>query len=467
MRYLFSRYKTVIFVLLDATAVVFSFLTAVFIRHGRLIELPPYRTTSMYLVYIAVLELVVIGVYHGMNVYRGFYSPIDRMARATVIVFLIINLLSFYFQQYAHSRFILLAFSVILLALASIWRIGFFLASSTASGKRLFQRRTVVIGTGRDASTLYEQIRLLPSSPFRVLGFIPTDPASENDGDYGDLPIIGKLSDLEHVIDRHRIDDILVTQDQVSLPLWNRLMEEMSSTGASVKIVPWGIEDLIAGSDMDDLRVDIPTIEFLIEPIHGWQKLVKRIMDLSIAALLVLLLFPFFAVIALVTKIDSRGPVFYLQERLGKDGKPFRLIKFRTMVENAEEGTGPVWAQKHDRRATRVGSFLRRFGIDELPQLFNVIRGEMSLVGPRPERPFFAERFPELTQRRLSVKPGITGLAQISSRHLPDVDEKTKYDLYYIQNYSLLLDVSLMLRTLKHIVREEIMSEKNRKEDAC
>jgi exopolysaccharide biosynthesis polyprenyl glycosylphosphotransferase len=418
-------------------------------------------------VYVAVLELVVIGVYHVMSVYRGFYSPIDRTARATVIVFLIINLLSFYFQQYAHSRFVLLAFSAILLVLASLWRIAFFLASSTASGKRLFQRRTVVIGTGKDAATLYEQIRMLPSSPYKLLGFIPPDPANDGPDDGGALPIVGNLSDLKHLIDLHRIDDVFVTQDQVSLPLWNRLMSEMSSTGAMVKIVPRGIEDLIAGSDMDDLRVDIPTIEFLIEPIHGWQKLVKRVTDLSIAAVLVLLLSPLFAIIAVLTKIDSRGPVFYLQERLGKDGKQFRLVKFRTMVENAEEETGPVWAQEHDRRATRIGAFLRRFGIDELPQLFNVIKGEMSLVGPRPERPFFAERYPELTQRRLSVKPGITGLAQVSRRHLPDVEEKTKYDLYYIQNYSLLLDVSLMLRTLRQIVREEILSKKDRKEDAC
>lgn len=451
-----SRKKQLLYISLDGISVIVSWLAAVYLRHGALVPLPPYRTPSTYLIYIAALELIVMSSYAFMKVYRGFYSPIDRVGRATVIVFLLINLISFYFQEYAHSRLVIIMFSALLLLLASSWRIAFFLFMSTSSGKKLFQKRIVIVGTGGDARSLCEQIGILPASPYKLCGLITAD--STDQGDLNGIPILGLISDLKTIIREHHIDEIFITQDQVSLPLWRKLIADMNPVGVSVKIVPLRLDEVIASSDFDELRSDLPAIEFLIDPISGWQKLAKRIMDISLATVLLILLSPLFAAISILIKRESEGSVFYFQNRLGRYGEPFRLVKFRTMVHQAEDSTGPVWATRDDERATRLGTKLRRLGLDELPQLFNILRGEMSLVGPRPERPFFAEFYQELTQRRLSVKPGITGLAQVASRYEISVEDKVKYDMFYIQNFSLSLDVTLLLRTVVIIVREELLA---------
>jgi len=458
-----SKHRRFLFLLNDGIVVVISWLAAIYIRHGQLVLLPPYRTSSTYLIYLTVLEVVVLGVYYVMRVYQEFYSPIDRVVRSTVIVFLLTNLLSFYFQDFAHSRLVIIVFSSVLLLLASAWRIGFFLFNSTELGKSVFQRRTVIIGTGKDAETLCDQISILSSSPFKLYGVITTD--QMNRDKFCGLPVLGSVIGLRKIIEDLGIDEIIITQDQVSPPMLWKLMAQIEQTGASIKIVPWGLEDSLAGSDLDELRSDIPAIEFLIDPISGWQKLTKRIVDVFIASLLLVLLSPLFIIIALLIKRESKGSVFYFQKRLGRHGEPFELVKFRTMKQSAEAKTGPVWAERDDARATKVGSKLRQLGIDELPQLFNIVRGEMSLVGPRPERPFFAERYHELRQRRLSVKPGITGLAQISSRYELSVEEKVRYDLYYIQNFSLSLDLVLLLRTLTIVIREELISLQKRRAD--
>ena len=154
-----------------------------------------------------------------------------------------------------------------------------------------------------------------------------------------------------------------------------------------------------------------------------------------------------YAIIAIARKLDSKGPVFYKQERLGKDGTFFNIWKFRSMIQNAEKHTGPVWAQKNDPRVTKVGRFLRRTSLDEFPQLYCVLKGDMSLVGPRPERAHFVKQHKKLQDQRLSVQPGMSGLARINTRYDSSIEERTKYDLYYVRNYSLMLDLQIILRT--------------------
>jgi exopolysaccharide biosynthesis polyprenyl glycosylphosphotransferase len=446
--------RKVLFQALDALCVAACWLAAVYLRHGELVPLPPFRTPSTYLVYIAALETIVFGIFSLMNVYRGFYSPIDRMGKAALVIFLVTNLLSFYFQEYAHSRFVLIAFTIMFFVTAALWRIVFFLLHSTSPGKRLFQSRTVILGTEKDAGALAEQIGTLPGSPYRLVGFIRVHPEDRQAPQA--FPIVGELADLREIVRDHRIDEVLVTQDAVPLRLWPALIDQLGTMGISMRIVPWGLDDLIASPEMDEPPGNLPVIEFLMEPIPGWQKFTKRFVDVFVAFCLLVLLAPLFALISLFIKWDSKGPVFYFQERLGRHGKPFKLIKFRTMVENAEEDTGPVWAAKDDVRATRAGTWLRRLSLDEIPQIFNILRGEMSFVGPRPERSHFALLYPQLTRRRLSVKPGLTGLAQISLRDSVDVEEKLRFDLYYLQHFSLGFDLAILLKTVLIIVRDEL-----------
>jgi exopolysaccharide biosynthesis polyprenyl glycosylphosphotransferase len=195
-------------------------------------------------------------------------------------------------------------------------------------------------------------------------------------------------------------------------------------------------------------------IRILSEPMPPWEKNVKRLMDIAFSLAVIILCLPFFLIIAAAIKLDSEGPVFYLQERIGYRGRCFKLLKFRSMVKDAEKYTGPVWAGKNDTRITRIGKIIRKTRLDELPQVYNILKGDMSIVGPRPEREFFVEQLKKKIpyySLRLKVKPGLTGWAQIKhnyDRTLDDVREKLKYDLYYIENMSLNMDFKIIIATI-------------------
>ncbi|MDH3403778.1 MAG: exopolysaccharide biosynthesis polyprenyl glycosylphosphotransferase, partial [Acidobacteriota bacterium] len=200
-----------------------------------------------------------------------------------------------------------------------------------------------------------------------------------------------------------------------------------------------------------------PVINLSQVPLQGWGTLVKRGLDLAVATAMMAVALPFFPLVALLIWIEDRGPIFYHQERMGLDGRPFQILKLRSMRVGAESSTGPVWAIKDDPRRTRVGAFLRRWSLDELPQLWNVFRGHMSIVGPRPERPAFVHEFKEklpLYMLRHKVKSGITGWAQVHGwRGNTSIKKRLQYDLYYIENWSLKLDLKILWMTLLHGLR--------------
>jgi len=185
-----------------------------------------------------------------------------------------------------------------------------------------------------------------------------------------------------------------------------------------------------------------------------WERKIKRLMDTLISSVILIALFPFWLLIAIAIKLDSKGPVFYKQERVGKDDKQFTIYKFRSMVHEAESKTGPRWAERKDPRITRVGRLFRKLRLDEVPQFFNVLKGEMSLIGPRPERPYFVEKFKReipFYARRLGVKPGITGWAQIKGEYdtsMDNVKTKLQYDLFYLENMSLRMDLKVIINTI-------------------
>jgi lipopolysaccharide/colanic/teichoic acid biosynthesis glycosyltransferase len=197
-------------------------------------------------------------------------------------------------------------------------------------------------------------------------------------------------------------------------------------------------------------------LEILAEPIGGFQALVKRMLDIAVSVLVLMAAAPLLLAIALAIKLKSPGPVIYSQERVGREGVVFNLYKFRSMVAGAERATGPVWSSAEDARIIPgIGHFIRRTGLDELPQFWNVLNGRMSLVGPRPERAYFFDSYPELYRGRLTVRPGLTGLAQVSCRPTRQVEEKVSQDLCYIRNYSIGLDLEILWRTSVMLVRDE------------
>jgi Undecaprenyl-phosphate glucose phosphotransferase len=311
-------------------------------------------------------------------------------------------------------------------------------------------KRILIAGSGDLGRMVADRILQHRELGYHVVGFVDDRAGGDHIG-YRGLPLLGTLSEVVEIAQREKIDHLYV-----ALPLeeHTKLLDLMTLTSREfidVKVVPDLLQFIALRARLEDLD-GLPIINVNDVPLQGFNAWVKRTLDvaLSVAALLVLAV-PF-GVIALLVKWSSPGPVFYKQERMGLDGKAFTVFKFRSMEENAENTSGPIWARDDDPRATRIGRWLRRLDLDELPQFLNVLRGDMSIVGPRPERPFFVEQFkhhiPQYMLRH-KVKAGITGWAQVNGwRGNTSLEKRIEYDLYYIENWSVTLDIKIMWLTI-------------------
>ncbi|MGI6376364.1 MAG: undecaprenyl-phosphate glucose phosphotransferase [Anaerolineae bacterium] len=312
--------------------------------------------------------------------------------------------------------------------------------------------RLLLVGTGDVAQMVLQktqQVRL----GYRVVGFVDGDSAAN---EIAGVPVLGRRSELGRIVRDHRAQEVIIALPQATHEELLDMISACEAERASVRIFPdlfQIIASELAISDLDGL----PLLQVRNIALRGWKATAKRVMDVVGSTLTLLLLSPLMMLIALAIRIESKGPVFYAQTRVGLDGKPFPCLKFRSMRVDAEAETGPVWATQDDPRRTRVGEFLRRTSLDELPQFINVLLGEMSLVGPRPERPVFVDQFRAVVPRymdRHKEKAGITGWAQVNGlRGDTSIVERTKYDLYYIENWSILFDLKIIARTVLNVLR--------------
>ncbi|WP_027368218.1 TIGR03013 family XrtA/PEP-CTERM system glycosyltransferase [Desulfocurvibacter africanus] len=311
------------------------------------------------------------------------------------------------------------------------------------------RRQVIVVGTGSAAKRIGDMLAL-EETRGKLLGYVtlPAEPMEVSQG-----LIVGPQEDLTRIIEEHGAKTVVValSERRGALPLQELLSCKM--TGVAVVDAPTFYEQVQSKMLIENISPGwlIFSDGFRITPI---KRHLKRSLDILCALSGLLLTLPLFPILALLIKIDSRGPVFFTQTRVGEHDKLFKVIKFRTMVHNAEATTGAVWSQKGDPRVTRVGRFLRVSRLDEIPQLLNMLRGDMSMVGPRPERPEFVQtlkRAVPFYSERHCVKPGLTGWAQVCYPYgssVEDALEKLRYDLYYIKNFSLVLDLRIILRTV-------------------
>ena len=360
--------------------------------------------------------------------------------------------------------------------LLTSWR---FVFSSLALPEKL-QRRLLIVGAGNSGARILQALRNRPRFGLKVQGFVDDDPKKIGSVIEG-LPVLGKSSRLQELVSKYRVDLVVVAiTHEKSQQLINTLTR-VSWNGVEVVDMPNFYEHLAGKLPIDHLS-DVWLLFNSLNKNKLYCRHLKRFVDLVVAGVLLLTHAPLIAIIAAVVKLDSRGPVFYRQERLGYAGRPFNLIKFRTMIQDAEN-CGPQWASENDSRTTRVGRILRKFRLDELPQLINVLKGEMSIIGPRPEREMFIQEFRELIfvsrpgrrctdppgtmvscgvkekiayySHRLLVKPGITGWAQIMypyASSLEQTKEKLQYDLFYVKNISFFLDMAILLKTIRIVL---------------
>lgn len=389
----------------------------------------------------------------------GLYRPMRWVRRARELWLLVqansMSLLLFIAVTYLFreksvpfSRLVFVYFGVIAIVLTSLERslLRFMLHEVRRKGYNL--RYMLIVGAGKLAGDIVARIRTHAELGIQLLGCLSRD-GEPGRGPYR-LSVIGQYSDLSSIVRKMEVDQVLVAlplDDNHYLP---EVMAALKDSLVDVKIVPDLAQFVSVGGAVEEFE-GLPVISVQSSPLDGLGLIMKRAFDLVAATLLLLIAFPFMVIIGLVVKLTSPGPMFYRQERVSFDGSKFTILKFRTMSADAEQN-GPQWSKRGDQRVTAIGRFLREFSLDELPQLLNVMRGDMSIVGPRPERPVFIEEFRRRVPRymlRHKVPAGMTGWAQINGwRGDTSIDKRIEYDMYYLENWSLLLDFKILVLTL-------------------
>jgi exopolysaccharide biosynthesis polyprenyl glycosylphosphotransferase len=347
------------------------------------------------------------------------------------------------------SRFLILIYWILMVISVGGGRIIIrsFQMNMLEKGKGL--REALIIGSGKRSIELSTLIARFPQLGYKVAGFV--SPLEV----YPKENFLGSISSLNELVIKSRISEVLIALETAER---EKLFDILKSVppGVHMKILPDTYE-IVSGLARTNQIYGVPLIEVMPEIMSYSSKFIKRVIDIVVSVFLLAVLFPVFILIALLIKFTSKGPVLYKQVRSGRQGKEFIMYKFRSMINEAEE-YGPEWAGEKDLRITTIGRLIRKIYIDEVPQMINVLKNEMSLVGPRPERPYFVEKLKNeipYYYKRMSVKPGITGWAQIKHKYddsLDDVREKLKYDFFYIENMSLKLDFKIMINTILVIV---------------
>jgi Undecaprenyl-phosphate glucose phosphotransferase len=385
---------------------------------------------------------------YATNRARTNLQEVFQVFKATVTATLVLVALT-YFLRERYSRATLALFLLYALVLVSATRLSFraVLAAYRRRGHNL--KSILLVGTGSLAERVADTIDGHRELGFRVVGAL--SPAALPVGSrVRDVPVVGTSADLERVLAQGPVDQVILALPSEDTPLLKDLMERLALQTVDVKVVPDLFQYVTLYGGLEEFG-GLPLIGLQGGPLEGWNLVAKRVFDMLLSLVALALLSPVLLAVALAVRLTSRGPVLFRQERMGMDGRTFSIFKFRTMRTDAEVA-GATMARAGDPRRTPVGAFLRASSLDELPQLFNVLRGDMSLVGPRPERPVFIEEFKRRIPKyhlRHKVKAGITGWAQIHGlRGQTSIEKRIEYDLYYIENWSLGLDVKILIRTV-------------------
>lgn len=463
-----------LFVLSDVLGILVSYFYSYFFRfYAYIIPVDPGKGIPPLKDYVFVFPLFLAT--HLLIFYlQGFYKT--RLKRTKIDDFLAISLnailtilavfavMSYLYSYSQGARplfrvtfkishgFLFVYFVVVIFMIAFLRnQIYFFMKRRYAKGLNL--QNVLIVGAGEMGKAVAQKIRQYKDLGFVLKGFLDDErDVGERIEVDGGVEVLGRVHDLGPVLDKGEISEVFVALD---LNNYAKILETLKVANryvVNIRLIPDLFQLLTLKANVQDLD-GFPVISIDDVSLKGIKSIVKRAVDIVVSALGLLLLSPLILIVSVLIKLTSKGPVFYQQERMGLDGRRFTMVKFRTMVCDAEKETGPVMAAPDDPRMTNLGRFLRKFSIDEVPQLVNVLKGEMSLIGPRPERPSFVKDFAEKIPNymlRHKVKSGITGWAQVHGlRQDTSIEKRIEYDFYYIQNWSLALDLKIIWMTLK------------------
>ncbi len=412
-----------------------------------------------------IVGLGVLPLWYILLWHRGLYEPRRGLSRrgdesrklVEVSTFgtLIVAAGTFFWREAPISRLVLLIFWLLSSAGLALFRATLRKGLAELRKRGFNTRNVLIVGTGTLARAVYERFRDDPETGFHVIGFL--GPSVAGLGDHTP-PNLGSFVDLHEVVSYRQVDQAVIALDRDDPADPIKMLHDLHDTTAAVRLVPdlLGLRTLQAG--IEDFA-DLPMIRLVESPLVGWSQVLKHAFDFSVASIGLVLISPLLAAIALGIRWTSPGgAVLYQQERMGLDGRLFSMLKFRTMVPNAEAETGVRWAERDDPRRTRFGALLRTLSLDELPQLWNVVRGDMSLVGPRPERPEFIRAFRKQIpgyMLRHKMKAGMTGWAQINGcRGNTSIEKRLEYDIDYARRWSLLFDLKILVLTFFRLFRD-------------
>lgn len=478
-----------VYLAVDAVMLVVAFLATYWLRfYSGLILVPlgipplgPYLVASLVTVVAFLFIFYIQGLYTERGGRRAERDFVD-IFRALVLGSLLVLALTFFIRAMTFSRWFFGLFFWLSWLLLCLGRVVSRRILAQVLDRAMRRTRVLLVGSNPMRGRLLRMATELPGLGLEPVGWLripeEDDPGPGHEAVPSGLldaaggmaghgqalpslpvpPCLGEVGEARTVVERERIDRVVLTLRFDQLPLIAEVADELASLNADVQWVP----DLFA-LHTSKLRLrelgGMPFISIREASLSGADRIVKRTFDMVLSCLALVLLAPSLLLLSVAVKVSSRGPVFYRQDRLGRDGREFAMLKFRTMRIDAEAASGPVWTTAKDPRVTPVGRFLRRWSLDELPQFWNVLQGDMSLVGPRPERQVFVARFSEQMPRydeRHRVKSGLTGWAQVNGlRGDTSIEARTLYDLHYVENWSVWLDLRILFMTVHHVLRGE------------
>ena len=458
------KYPLLVFflVLLDWFSAIASWGLFYYVRKTEIEHMPFMATDSFYLG-IAVVPLIWLLLYS----LQGTYHDLKRLYRfklvnltfigtliGSIVLFFLLLLDDEISEYTVYYKSILLLFGIHFFV-TLIPRLTFVtvLVKRIQSGKNAF--RTVLIGGSEKAVEIYKEITQIPKNIYQFIGFINingVDRQLEKE-----LTYLGHIDDLEHILRENKVEEAIIALESTEHDKLKSIVSRLEGGNLSIKILP-DMYDILSGSVKMSNIFGALLIQLNVETMPVWQQTVKRLIDVVVSIIALMLLLPFFIILGIAVKLSSPGPIFFWQERIGKNGVPFKIVKFRTMFIDAEK-FGPQLSSANDPRITPIGKYMRKLRLDEFPQFYNVLIGDMSLVGPRPERQFYIDQIVQFEPQYLhltKVRPGITSWGQVKYGYAENVEQmlqRMKFDLLYLKNRTLVLDFKIMLYTILIVIK--------------
>ena len=452
-RGLLKEYATplsVIARILDILCVFLGGLAAYFWRFGNFDVPTSYQILLILGILLTFIIFPLAGIYRS---WRGSHwlSHVRAVAGAWFLVLIILIIIGFLTKtSILFSRQWFMAWALFSGAMVVGIRMSLQIALRRIRAQGLNRRRIIIVGAGDLGVNVVKNIKEALWAGYEIVAFFDDDVGIHGKAVEG-IVVYGGIDKINEFLAREPIDEILLALPLAAKSRIEEILHELRHVLVTIRFVPDLLGLRLINHSVTEFA-GLPVINLTESPMTGANKIIKALEDRAVALFLLILTSPFFLMISLAIKLDSPGPVFYRQKRVSWNGNPFTMLKFRTMAVDAESDTGPIWTKKNQNRTTRLGRFLRKTSLDEIPQFLNVLRGEMSIVGPRPERPYFVEQFkeevPDYMKKHL-VKAGITGWAQINGwRGDTCLKTRIQYDLYYVENWSVWFDFQIMFLTL-------------------